>query len=574
MNRDNIKKLLSYMNRNKFLIFLSFILAIISIALSLYIPILIGNVVDKLVINLNINDILTILYKIIICFMIGGISQYLMNIINNKIVYELVDKIRIDIFNHLQQLPLKFIDENSNGDIENIIINDVEQMADGLLLGFNQLFTNLLTIFGTFYFMFNINKTIALLVVLLTPLAIFVSRFIITRTYDLFKKQSQLRGKQTSYIEEMITNQKLVQAYGYEDDSQKQFEEINDELTSTSIMATFYSSLTNPSTRLVNALIYALVCLVGCLSIIKGNITIGSLTSFLSYANQYNKPFNEISGVISELQNAFACLNRICILLNEEIEINEDDYQLLENVKGDIAFNNVSFSYDKNQELIKDLSLSLKQGQRVALVGPTGSGKTTLINLLLRFYDVDAGEILIDSNNIKDINKHSLRNNIGMILQDTWIKQATVKDNIALGRDVSDEEIIDAAKKGHAHNFILRLANGYDTILQENGEDLSQGQRQLLCISRLMLNLPPILVLDEATSSIDTRTELKIQDSFSILMQGKTSFIVAHRLSTIKEADLILVMKDGQIIEKGNHDSLIKQNGFYKQLYMSQFDEV
>jgi len=574
MNKVVIKDLLKYLKKQYLLILLSLILSIISVISSLYIPVIIGNIIDLLIGKdlVNINLVMTLIFRIIICIIISLFAQYFLSIINNHIVYKTIGDIRYDLFSHIQNLPIKYIDSKGHGQIENIAVNDIDQASEGLLLSFNQFFSSITTIIITIFYMFTINTSTTLIVILLTPIALIVSRFITSRTYNLFSKQSKLRGLQSEYIEEMINGQKVVQAYLYQDSSQKQFNDINDDLTNTSIKAIFFSSLVNPSTRLVNGIIYGIITLNGSLSIIKGLLTVGELTSFLAYANQYNKPFNEISGIISELQNSFACLNRVFDLLKVEKEIDYEGDNYLDRVKGDVSFNDVDFSYTDNP-FIEDLNINLKKGQRVALVGPTGCGKTTIINLLMRFYDPNKGNITIDGIDISDIRKTNLRQNIGMILQDTWLKQGTIKENISIGKvDASDEEIIEAAKKGHAHSFIMRLPNGYDTYIKENGEGLSQGEKQLLCISRLMLSLPPILILDEATSSIDTRTELKIQDSFATLMKNKTSFIVAHRLSTIKEADLILVMKDGKIIEKGNHDELIKHDGFYKELYYSQLD--
>ena len=572
MNKETIKLLSNYLKRYYLLILLTFVLALISVGLSLYIPVLVGKIIDLLIGKdlVLMDQVLSLLSFILISLIISSISQYLFSLLNNRIVYQIIQDIRVDLFNHLQELPLIYLDSKKHGEIENIIINDIEQVGQGLLLGFSQFFNSVITILGTLFFMFRINIKIALLVVTLTPFALLVSKYIASKTYNLFVEQSKLKGLQSAYIEEMINGEKIVEAYSYQNRSQKQFDDINNELTDTSIKAIFYSSLTNPSTRLVNGIIYGITTLFGCINIINGNLSIGSLSSFLAYSNQYNKPFNEISGIIAELQNALACLERVNDLLNKEIE--SDGKISLLKVKGDVMFKDVSFSYT-DKPFIEDLNIDIKKGQRVALVGPTGCGKTTIINLLMHFYELKSGQITIDGKDIAKLIRNDLRNNVGMILQDTWLKQGTIKENIALGKDsASDKEIIAAAKKAHAHSFIMRLPNGYDTYLKENGEGLSQGEKQLLCISRLMLSLPPILILDEATSSIDTLTELKIQDSFATLMKNKTSFIVAHRLSTIKEADLILVMKDGKIIEKGPHDELIKHEGFYKQLYYSQFD--
>ena len=577
MNKNTFGQLMSYLKRHGALTVVSILLAVIYVAVTLYVPILIGRVVDALAGQglVNFDVIVPILKTMAVLIVVAALAQYVMGRINNRIVYHVVKELRKDVFEHLHVLPLKYIDSHSYGQVVNMAINDIDQTADGLLLGFTQLFTSIMTIIGTLIFMFSINYKITFIVIILTPLALIVSRFIASRTYNLFKKQSELRGEQTGIVEEMIGNQKIVQAFGQQDKALEDYDVINKELTDVSLKATFYSSLSNPATRFVNATIYAVLTLTGAFSVINGNLTVGALSSFLSYATQYTKPFNEISGVVTELQNAFACCNRVFELLNEPSEVPDGaDSVVLENVKGDIIIDDVAFSYNPERPFIEGLDLDIVQGQRVALVGPTGCGKTTVINLLMRFYDTDKGTIHVDGNEIRDIKRDSLRGNIGMVLQDTWLRQGTIRENIAIGKpDATDEEIIRAAKMAHAHSFITRMPQGYDTVINENGGQLSQGQKQLLCISRLMLSLPPILILDEATSSIDTRTELQIQDSFARLMKGKTSFIVAHRLSTIKEADIILVMKDGKIIEKGTHRELTQHDGFYNQLYHSQFEQ-
>ena len=576
MNKTTVTRLLGYLKHHMTSVLLSFLLAIVSVAISLYIPVVLGHIVDALIGpgKVDFGYIIPVLTRITLLVCIGATAQYVMGLINNHIVYQVVKDMRCDAFNHLQKLPLRYLDAHGYGETVSIVINDIDQAADGLLLGFTQFFTSIMTIVGTLGFMFSINPQITLIVLILTPLALIVSRFIASRTYNLFKQQSQLRGQQTAVIEEMIGNQKIVQAFSQQKTALNQFDAVNDQLTDVSLKATFFSSLSNPATRFVNATIYAILALVGARSVVSGIISVGSMSSFLSYANQYTKPFNEISGVITELQNSFACCNRVFELISEEPEPSDLGNKELTDPKGDVVMSDVAFSYNPEKSFITDMNLDIRQGQRVALVGPTGCGKTTLINLLMRFYDVDNGYITIDGDQITDMTRKSLRGNIGMVLQDTWLKQGTIRENIAIGKpDATDEEIKKAAKMAHAHSFIRRMADGYDTVITENGGSLSQGQKQLLCISRLMLSLPPILILDEATSSIDTRTELQIQDSFARLMDGKTSFIVAHRLSTIQEADIILVMKDGKIIEKGSHEELLKNQGFYSQLYMSQFEQ-
>lgn len=575
MRNQTVARLLKYLARYRLQIILSLLLAIVNVVFTLHIPVIIGQIIDCCIGTGQVlmNDIIHLLTVILLETVAVAISQWLMSSINNRIVYNTVKNLRYDIFEHLQTMPLKYIDSHGYGEIVNKAINDVDQCADGLLLGFTQFFTGILTILGTLLFMLRISTRITLIVIVLTPVTLFLSRFISSRTYDLFKQQSSLRAEQTSHIEEMIGNQKIVQAFSQQDNTLKQFDDINSCLTDVSLKATFYSSLTNPSTRVINAIIYAILGLAGAFSVIRGNISVGSLSSFLSYANQFTKPFNEITGVITELQNAFACAARVFELLDEPTETSDkNDAIILERPQGKVVMKDVAFSYS-DRPFITDMNIDIQPGQRVALVGPTGCGKTTLINLLMRFYDVNSGVITIDEHEITDITRKSLRSNFGMVLQDSWIRQGTIRENIMIGKpDATEEEIIAAARAAHAHSFIRRMPDGYDTVITEDGGSLSQGQKQLLCISRLMLSLPPLLILDEATSSIDTRTELKIQDSFARLMKGKTSFIVAHRLSTIKEADVILVMKDGKIIEKGNHDSLLENHGFYYDLYNSQFE--
>lgn len=575
MRNQTVARLLKYLARYRLQIILSLLLAIVNVVFTLHIPVIIGQIIDCCIGTGQVlmNDIIHLLTVILLETVAVAISQWLMSSINNRIVYNTVKNLRYDIFEHLQTMPLKYIDSHGYGEIVNKAINDVDQCADGLLLGFTQFFTGILTILGTLLFMLRISTRITLIVIVLTPVTLFLSRFISSRTYDLFKQQSSLRAEQTSHIEEMIGNQKIVQAFSQQDNTLKQFDDINSRLTDVSLKATFYSSLTNPSTRVINAIIYAILGLAGAFSVIHGNISVGSLSSFLSYANQFTKPFNEITGVITELQNAFACAARVFELLDEPTETSDkNDAIILERPQGKVVMKDVAFSYS-DRPFITDMNIEIQPGQRVALVGPTGCGKTTLINLLMRFYDVNSGVITIDEHEITDITRKSLRSNFGMVLQDSWIRQGTIRENIMIGKpDATEEEIIAAARAAHAHSFIRRMPDGYDTVITEDGGSLSQGQKQLLCISRLMLSLPPLLILDEATSSIDTRTELKIQDSFARLMKGKTSFIVAHRLSTIKEADVILVMKDGKIIEKGNHDSLLENHGFYYDLYNSQFE--
>lgn len=577
-NKTVIKKVVSYVGRYRIYLILSMLLAIVSVAGTLYVPVLIGNAIDCIIAEglVNFKGIIPILVKVCVIIGVVALSQWLMNVCNNKITFNVVRDMRDRAFSKIERLPISYIDSNPTGDIVSRVIADVDQFADGLLVGFTQFFTGVITIFGTIGFMLSINVWITIVVVLVTPLSFFIARYIAKRTYKMFKLQSETRGEQTSFIDEMIGNQKLVDAYSHGEENIKAFDEINNRLQGYSLKAVFFSSITNPATRFVNSIVYAAVALFGAMLAVKTQqqaITVGVLTCFLSYANQYTKPFNEISGVITELQNAIACAGRLFELLEEE-EIAPDSENALElvDVNGNIELKNVSFSYIKDKKLIEDFNLSVKNGQRVAIVGPTGCGKTTLINLLMRFYEPDSGQIIIDDKLYSDVKLKSLRSNIGMVLQDTWLKAGTIKENIALGvENATDEQIVEAAKKAHAHSFIKRLPKGYDTVIGEDGGSLSQGQKQLLCISRLMLCRPPVLILDEATSSIDTRTEIKIQKAFSNLMQGKTTFIVAHRLATIKEADIILVMKNGNIIEQGNHKELLDKKGFYFELYNSQF---
>ena len=575
-----LKRVLKQLGPYKFYIVLSLLFALVAVAGTLATPIFFGQIINLIVSKGNV-DFVSIFEKFIIiaaCIALTGVSQWIMNVINNRITYSVVRDVRKEAFLHIQSLPLKFIDGHAYGDIVSRNIADVDQFADGLLMGFTQLFTGVLTILGTLVMMFLINWVIALIVFVLTPLSLFVAKFIASKTYSLFRKTTEIRGEQTAFIDEMVGNLKVVQAFNHENENLDKFDEVNERLTRASLKSIFYSSLTNPSTRFVNAVVYAAVALSGALMLVFQTplpviFDVGLLTSLLSYANQYTKPFNEISGVITELQNAVACAGRIYELIDEPPQTPDAvDAVTAENVKGSVGFEGVYFSYTADKKLIENLNVAVKAGQRVAIVGPTGCGKTTLINLLMRFYDVNDGAITVDGNNITHVTRKSLRRNYGMVLQDTWLKSGTVKENIAFGKpDATDEEIISAAKDSHAHNFIMQLPDGYDTVIGEDGGALSQGQKQLLCIARIMLCLPPILILDEATSSIDTRTEQKIQQAFSRLMSGRTSFIVAHRLSTIKEADMILVMKDGNIIEQGTHKELLKMNGFYTNLYNSQF---
>lgn len=571
-NKTVFKRVIAVIGRSKLLLFLSLILSVASVILSLYIPVLAGRAIDgiKLHGNVDFEVIKKCLFGILICAIVGGVLQWVMNIINNRIAYNTVRDIRSKAFSHMQTLPVAFADSHPYGDIVSRITADAEQFADGLILGFSQLFTGVVTIAVTLVFMLTISPLITLAVVVLTPISLFTARFIARRTYSMFKKQSETRGEQTALINEMIQNQKTVQAFSYEDRAVERFDESNEKLRKYSLKSIFFSSLTNPTTRFINNLIYAVVGLMGGIFAIGGMVTVGGFVSFLAYSNQYTKPFNEISGVVTELQNALACAARIFELIDEKPEASDENSSALSDPEGSVEFDNVRFSYDKSKKLIDGFDFFASSGKTIAVVGPTGCGKTTLINLLLRFYDVDGGSIKVDGENINDITRHSLRHHFGMVLQDTWIKNGTVRENIAFGKpDATDEEIIAAAKAARAHSFIKRLKNGYDTVIGDD-DGLSEGERQLLCIARVMLMKPPMLILDEATSSIDTRTELKVQDAFNTLMQGRTSFVVAHRLSTIRHADCILVMKDGKVAEQGTHEELLAKNGFYTKLYNSQ----
>ncbi|WP_369298817.1 ABC transporter ATP-binding protein [uncultured Neglectibacter sp.] len=573
-----LKKVLRYIRRYWFFVALSMALAAVSVAASLYIPILTGNAVDLILSpgHVDFPGIFRILMEITVIVGITALAQWVMNVINNRITYRVVRDIRNEAFHKLQKLPLSYLDSHPAGEIVSRVIADVDQFADGLLMGFTQLFTGVLTILGTLFFMFSVNVTISLVVVLVTPVSLLVAAFIARRTYQMFRLQSEVRGEQTGFVEEMVGEQKVVQAFGREEKALEQFDEINERLRSYSLRAIFFSSITNPSTRFVNSLVYTGVGVVGALSVIGGGLTVGQLSCFLSYANQYTKPFNEISGVVTELQNALACAGRVFELIEEEPQLPDaPDAVTLEEAAGQVDIANVSFAYRKDQRLIENFNLQVQPGQRVALVGPTGCGKTTVINLLMRFYDVDGGEISVDGTDIRRMTRKSLRKNYGMVLQDTWLKQGTIRENIAYGKpDATLDEVVQAAKAAHAHSFIKRLPQGYDTVIGEDGGAISQGQKQLLCIARVMLCLPPMLILDEATSSIDTRTEARIQKAFAKMMQGRTSFIVAHRLSTIRDADMILVMRDGHIIEQGNHQELLRRGGFYAELYNSQFAQT
>lgn len=572
-NKTVFKRVIAVIGRSKLLLFLSLILSVASVILSLYIPVLAGRAIDGIKPhgNVDFEIIKKCLFGILICAIVGGVLQWVMNIINNRTAYNTVRDIRSKAFSHMQTLPVAFADSHPYGDIVSRITADAEQFADGLILGFSQLFTGVVTIAVTLVFMLTISPLITLAVVVLTPISLFTARFIARRTYSMFKKQSETRGEQTALINEMIQNQKTVQAFSYEDRAVERFDESNEKLRKYSLKSIFFSSLTNPTTRFINNLIYAVVGLMGGIFAIGGMVTVGGFVSFLAYSNQYTKPFNEISGVVTELQNALACAARIFELIDEKPEASDENCLALSDPEGSVEFDNVRFSYDKSKKLIDGFDFFAPSGKTIAVVGPTGCGKTTLINLLLRFYDVDGGSIKVDGENINGITRHSLRHHFGMVLQDTWIKNGTVRENIAFGKpDATDEEIIAAAKAARAHSFIKRLKNGYDTVIGDD-DGLSEGERQLLCIARVMLMKPPMLILDEATSSIDTRTELKVQDAFNTLMQGRTSFVVAHRLSTIRHADCILVMKDGKVAEQGTHEELLAKNGFYTKLYNSQF---
>ncbi len=580
-SKKTLLKVLHYIGKYSIYLVFSLIFAAVTVALTLYLPILTGDALDLIIEKglVDFDGIFDILKKMAVVILLTAAAQWLMNICNNRITYHVVRDIRYEAFKKIQNLPLKYIDGHAYGDIVSRVIADADQFADGLLMGFTQLFTGVITIFGTLGFMLAINVKITIVVVLVTPLSLFMANFIAKRTYSMFRLQSQTRGEQTAFIDEMIGNQKVVQAFGQQERMLERFDEINERLEKCSLKATFFSSLTNPCTRFVNSIVYACVGVTGAFAAIMGltgavgGITVGKLSCLLSYANQYTKPFNEISGVITELQNAIACAGRLFELIEEEPQIPDaKDAKVLEQPDGSVELSHVYFSYVPEQKLIENFNLSVKPGQRVAVVGPTGCGKTTLINLLMRFYDVGEGQIKVSGTDIRNMTRKSLRKSYGMVLQDTWLREGTIRDNIIIGKpDATEAEIIEAAKASHAHSFIKRLPNGYDTVIKEDGGSLSQGQKQLLCITRVMLCLPPMLILDEATSSIDTRTEIRIQKAFARMMQGRTSFIVAHRLSTIKEADIILVMKDGNIIEQGKHEELLKQGGFYANLYQSQF---
>ncbi|WP_308567565.1 ABC transporter ATP-binding protein [uncultured Eubacterium sp.] len=580
-NKQILKRVFAYVGRYKIHLVLSMFLAVVSVAGSLYVPVLLGRVIDFIVDKgkVDFNGIIPILVQVCAIVGVSAIAQWLMNVLNNKITFGVVMNMRDKAFSKLERLPVSYIDTHPNGEIVSRVIADVDQFADGLLMGFTQFFTGIITIVGTLVFMLSINPWITAVVVVVTPLSFVIASFVAKKTHKMFTLQSETRGEQTAFIDEMIGNAKTVDAYSHYDENLKTFDEINERLKGYSLKAVFFSSITNPATRFVNSIVYASVALFGAFLAVKTQqqaITVGVLACFLSYANQYTKPFNEISGVVTELQNAFACAGRLFELLEEkEVPPDKENAVELKNVDGRLELRNVSFSYVENKKLIEDFNLSVKAGQRVAIVGPTGCGKTTLINLLMRFYDVNSGNIIIDDNDYDNVTRKSLRQNFGMVLQDTWLKSGTVKDNIKMGAfDATDEEVVEAAKKAHSHSFIKRLANGYDTVIGEDGGSLSQGQKQFLCITRLMLCKPPMLILDEATSSIDTRTEIKIQKAFGALMQGRTTFIVAHRLATIKEADVILVMNNGRIVEQGTHKELLALNGFYTNLYNSQFPSI
>ena len=573
--RGTLRKVLRYIRKYWVYLALSIIMAAVTVTLTLYLPILTGRVIDLIIDKglVDFDGVFAILRQMAVVIGITAVAQWIMNICNNKMTYRIVQDIRDEAFKRIEILPLKYIDEHSYGEVVSRVIADVDQFADGLLMGFTQFFTGVITIMGTLGFMLSVNVGITGVVVLITPLSFLVAAFIAKKTFVMFRAQSETRGEQTALIEEMIGNQKVVQAFSHEDEALAEFDEINGRLEKCSLKAIFYSSITNPSTRFVNNLVYAGVAVTGAVFAIRGGISVGQLSCFLSYANQYTKPFNEISGVVTELQNALACAARIFALIEEDAQVpDKENVVSLGHVEGKIDLEHVDFSYVPDKKLITDFNLSVKPGQRVAIVGPTGCGKTTVINLLMRFYDVNAGSIRVEGNDIRDVTRKSLRANYGMVLQETWLKGGTVRDNIVMGKpEATEEEVIAAAKASHAHSFIKRLPDGYDTVIAEDGGNLSQGQKQLLCITRVMLCLPPMLILDEATSSIDTRTEIRIQKAFAAMMEGRTSFIVAHRLSTIREADVILVMKDGNIIEQGDHETLLQQNGFYATLYNSQF---
>lgn len=570
-----LKEVICRLGRYRIFLVFSILLATVSVALTLYIPKLTGHAVDYVIGKGKVNfpGVIQVMIQIGVCTLITALAQWLMNMCNNKMTYQMVQDIRNEAFDKIEQLPLKYIDGHPYGEVVSRVIADVDQFSDGLLMGFTQLFTGIATIIGTFCFMLSVNVSITFVVVLITPVSFFVANFIAKRTFRMFRLQSEIRGEQTGLIDEMIGNQKVVQAFGRGEDATERFDEVNKRLQEASLRATFFSSITNPATRFVNSLVYTGVGITGAFAVVRGAMSVGQLSSFLSYANQYTKPFNEISGVVTEFQNAIACAQRVFTLIDEEPQIPEPEHAVhLTDIDGNVKVEDVSFSYLPGQHLIEDFNLEVKPGQRIAIVGPTGCGKTTLINLLMRFYDVNAGSIKVEDIDIREMTRKSLRAGYGMVLQETWLKTGTIRENIAMGRpDATEEEIVEAAKASHIHNYIRRLPKGYDTWITEDGGGLSQGQKQLLCIARVMLCRPPMLILDEATSSIDTRTEIKIQQAFAKLMEGRTTFIVAHRLSTIREADVILVMKDGKIIEQGNHEVLMKKEGFYHHLYESQF---
>lgn len=577
-NKGTLKKVFSYIGKYKYFLILSMFFAAVTVGLTLYAPILVGKAIDCIIGKGNVDfvNMKSILIKVAVIVVSTALIQWLMNVCNNKITYNVSRDLRKKAFEKIEILPFSYIDTHSKGDIVSRVITDVDQLSDGLLMGFTQFFTGVITIIGTLAFMLSVNVFITIVVVVVTPLSFFIARFIAKKTFNMFSLQSKTRGEQTSFIDEMISNQKVAEAYSMNEENKARFDKINDDLAKYSLKATFFSSITNPATRFVNSIVYAAVALFGAIMAVKGNITVGILSCFLSYANQYTKPFNEISSVVTELQNAIACAARVFELIEEAPEMpDKADATELENVKGSVEINNLYFSYNPDRELLKNVNINVEPGKTVAIVGPTGCGKTTLINLLMRFYDPNNGAISVDEVNTQDVTRQSLRQNFGMVLQDTWLKSGTIADNIRLGKtDATDDEIIEAAKKAHAHSFIKRLPNGYKTKIGEDGGSLSQGQKQLLCITRLMLCPPPMLILDEATSSIDTRTEIKIQKAFNTLMKNRTTFIVAHRLSTIQNADLILVMNDGNIIEQGTHASLYAQKGFYYNLYNSQFSKT
>ena len=570
-----LKEVICRLGRYRIFLVFSILLATVSVALTLYIPKLTGHAVDYVIGKGEVNfpGVIQVMIQIGVCTLITALAQWLLNVCNNKMTYQMVQDIRNEAFDKIEQLPLKYIDGHPYGEVVSRVIADVDQFSDGLLMGFTQLFTGIATIVGTFCFMLSVNVSITFVVVLITPVSFFVANFIAKRTFRMFRLQSEIRGEQTGLIDEMIGNQKVVQAFGRGEDVTERFDEVNKRLQEASLRATFFSSITNPATRFVNSLVYTGVGITGAFAVVRGAMSVGQLSSFLSYANQYTKPFNEISGVVTEFQNAIACAQRVFTLIDEDPQIPEPEHAVhLTDIDGNVKVENVSFSYLPGQHLIEDFNLEVKPGQRIAIVGPTGCGKTTLINLLMRFYDVNAGSIKVEDIDIREMTRKSLRAGYGMVLQETWLKTGTIRENIAMGRpDATEEEIVEAAKASHIHNYIRRLPKGYDTWITEDGGGLSQGQKQLLCIARVMLCRPPMLILDEATSSIDTRTEIKIQQAFAKLMEGRTTFIVAHRLSTIREADVILVMKDGKIIEQGNHEVLMKKEGFYHHLYESQF---